>query len=130
MHLDIHPNARSDILALRAKDQDAAAVIVVLLEQLQSDPNVVDLLTTKGDSNAHGEKLNVKPWVTAKSERNLWRLRVLETPATEYRVFYGYHWQTRQMCVLGVAHKSDIDYDDHSSGFAARVLADWKATCS
>lgn len=127
MHLDIHQNAAQDLRDLRADNPKAAAAVAVALEQIQADPKAIDKLTTYGNSIVGTAYLNIKPWELARRRGNLWRFRVLDTPATVYRVIYGYHWQTRQICVLAVVHKEKFDYDDLNSDLARRIPADWSA---
>lgn len=125
--LDIHLNAKADILRIRESDVHAAAAIIATLEQIKADPLLIDKLTTHGDVEFGAVKLGVKRWESARRKGNLWRFRALDTPATSYRVVYGYHMQYRQICVLAVVHKEEFDYDDHDSDIARRVLADWIA---
>lgn len=127
MYIDIHNHARDDLKRLRATHPEAVAAVLVVLEQLNADPRAIDKLTTRGNNSAGVSSLNVKRWERARDVGNLWRFRVLDTPATSYRVVYGYQWQTRQLCVLGVIHKELFDYDDLTSDFSKRVLADWRA---
>lgn len=126
MHLDIHQHAADDLRNLRVVDPQAAAAVVVALEQIQADPKAIDKLTTYGNNIVGTAHLNIKPWETARNKGNLWRFRVLNTPATVYRIVYGYHWQTRQICVLAVVHKEKFDYDDLNSDLTRRILADWR----
>jgi mRNA-degrading endonuclease RelE of RelBE toxin-antitoxin system len=127
VHLDIHTHADEDLDRLWETDPNAAAAVQVVLEQLEADPKAIDKLTTYGDNVIGRNRVNVKPWETAKKKGNLWRFRVFDTPATSYRVVYGYHWQTRQICVLAIIHKDKFDYDDLSNSLAQRILADWRA---
>lgn len=128
MHIDVHADAATDLRAIKRRDAAAAAVVLALLQQLQADPDVIDKLTQHGNNDVAGVRVNVKRWQSARSPRgDLWRFRALDTPATSYRVVYGYHWPTRQICVLGAVHKDEFDYDDHSSPFAQRVLAAWRS---
>ena len=127
MHLDIHHNAAQDLRDLRVVNLGAAAAVAVALEQIQADPKAIDKLTTFGNNTVGVARLNIKRWESVRGQGNLWRFRVLDTPATVYRVVYGYHWQTRQICVLAVVHKDKFDYDDLNSDLAHRILADWRA---
>lgn len=127
MYIDVHLNAREDIRLLAAQNKAAASAVLVVLEQLAADPNVIDKLTTHGENLVGVSRLNVKRWESARRDGNIWRFRVLDTPATVYRVVYGYHWQTRQICVLAVVHKEQFDYDDLTSVIAQRIIADWRA---
>jgi len=126
MHIDVHKHAKEDLEPLWRNNPEAAASVIVILEQLAADPEVIDKLTTHGD-NAVGQNLiSVKCWQKVRGMSNLWRFRILETPATTYRIIYGYHWQTRQLCVFAVVEKESYDYDDLESDINKRILADWR----
>lgn len=128
MHVDVHNNAADDIRRLRAADPPAAAAVLVALAQLEADPQVVDKLTTHGNNPLGEGAINVKGWIEARKRTpDLWRFRVLDTPATSYRVVYGYNWVTRQIVVLAVVHKDEMTYDDLTSDLARRILADWRS---
>jgi mRNA-degrading endonuclease RelE of RelBE toxin-antitoxin system len=132
MQIDLRKNAEDDIRKLRAINKPAAAAVMVALEQIEADPKAIDKLTTHGDDPAVGKddpvRLGIKRWETAKQRSVLlWRFRIFDTPATVYRVVYGYHWQTRQICILAVVHKEEFDYDNLDSDIAKRILDDWRA---
>lgn len=128
IQLDIHEDAESDLDRLWRVDPRAAAAVVATLQQLSADPRLIDKLTTHGNNPVGAQEINVKRWQRARGFRHgdLWRFRALNTPATSYRVVYGFHIQTRQVCVLGVAHKDQFDYDDLANPFAQRVIAAWR----
>jgi hypothetical protein len=50
---------------------------------------------------------------------------VLDTPATRYRIVFGYHWRIRKIVILAIVHKEDLTYDNLNSEIAKRILADW-----
>ncbi len=132
MHVYLQRNAEDDIRKLRAINMPAAAAVVVALEQIEADPKAIDKLTTHGDDPEVGKndpvRLGIKRWETAKRHSVLlWRFRIFDTPATVYRVVYGYHWQTKQICILAVVHKEEFDYDNLDSDIAKRILGDWRA---
>ena len=130
MHFDVHDHAEADLERLWAVDAPAAAAIAVVLEEMQADPDLIDKLTQHGNNEFGQDSLvNVKRWITgSKNKRgDLWRFRVLNTPATNHRVVYGYHVQTRQICVLAIVEK-DIEFDyDETSELGRRIRADWLA---
>jgi mRNA-degrading endonuclease RelE of RelBE toxin-antitoxin system len=126
MHVDIHEHAVEDLRRVKGESPLAVATILATLEQIEADPKAIDKLTTHGDNPVGVERLGVKQWQEAKRIGNLWRFRVFDTPATVYRVVYGYHWQTRQICVLAVVHKEEFNYE-LTSDIAKRILADWRA---
>ena len=121
-------HAKDDILAIAAVNKAAAATVLVVLEQLKADPQLtIDKLTTSGANDFPGFNVNVKSWRTAKFIGNLWRIRILDTPATGHRVIYGYHYQTQQLLVFAVVDKENYDYDDLTSEINQRIFADWRS---
>lgn len=127
IHVDVHHHAKEDLDLIWESNPEAAATVLVVLEQLEADPKAIDKLTTYGDNNAGATLINVKPWQSMRKKADLWRFRALDTPATSYRVIYGYQWQTRQLCVLAVVHKEEFDYDELNSPLALRIITDWRA---
>ena len=127
MYIDVNAHAVTDLEAISVSDPDAAAAMLIALEQIEADPNAIDKLLTKGDNIFGAAHVNVKAWQAVKKKGNLWRFRILDTPATVYRIVYGYHWQTKQLCILAVVHKEEFNYDDLTSDIARRILADWNA---
>lgn len=126
MHVDIHANAAADLEALWSSDPKAAAVVAVVLEELQGNPSLANVLLAHGDASFAGYLLGVKQWQKAKElKAQIWRFRVFNTPATSYRVVYGHHAQTKQLCVLAVVHKEQFDYEFYSP-IGARILDDWR----
>ena len=126
MHIDVHVHAKEDLDRLWRGNRGAAAKVVAVLQEMQADPNLVEKLTRHGDSVVGAAHLNVKRWQKAKPVGSLWRFRILDSPATSHRVVYGYHYQTRQLCVLAVVHKDEFDYELNSD-LSRRILADWSS---
>jgi mRNA-degrading endonuclease RelE of RelBE toxin-antitoxin system len=106
-------------------DPDAFAVVVAFLQEAEADEELIDKCTTSGNVAIGSHRVNVKAWVAARSaDMNLFRFRVLDTPATVYRIVYGYDWHTRRLGILAVVHKDDFDYG-LSSDLADRIQDDW-----
>ncbi len=126
VHIDIHQHARQDLNKLWRDNPKAAASVEVVLEQLAADPEAIDKLTTHGDNTAGKNLINVKSWQSVRGMADLWRFRILETPATTCRIIYGYHWHTRQLCIFAVVEKRTYDYDNLKSNINQRILADWR----
>lgn len=127
-YIEIHENARKDLLEIEKVDIPAAATIAIVLEESQADPRIIDTLTTSGSNNSGSARLGIKRWESMwQRSTDLWRFRVFDTPATKYRVIYGYHWPTRNLCVLAVVHKESFDYDDLNSDIAKRIINDWRS---
>lgn len=123
---DICENAAADLDRLWDSDSKAAAAVVVALDEVLVDPELIKKLTTQGDVDFRTQRLGIKRWREAqRSPNNLWRFRILDTPATSYRVVYGFHWQLRHVCVLAIAHKDQLDYDNLDQDLSERILADW-----
>ena len=124
--LDVSKSAERDLRQLWRDDPDAAAAVVVVLEEIEADPQFIYKLTTYGEVEFGEDTISVKPWIKAqRTRRGLWRFRVLNTPATSYRVVYGFHYQMQQVWVLAIAHKDDLNYDELNSNLAKRVFTDW-----
>src|SRR5579862_6219091 len=123
---DICESAIADLDALWDTDPKAAAAVVVALDEVYADPKLIEKLTTHGDAEFKSQLLGVKRWLEAQhSNQNLWRFRIFDTPASSYRVVYGFHWQLRHVCVLAIAHKDELDYDNLDANLSKRILADW-----
>lgn len=126
MALDLLPGAISDLRALRATDPQSWATIISFLQEVDSYPRLIDVLTTHGNIQIEKFQLNVKAWVQARRKScNLYRLRILNSPATSYRVVYGYEWRSRRLGVLAVVHKDEFDYE-LCSDTADRIFNDWE----
>lgn len=108
-YLDVHENAERDLLELEKVDIEAAATILVVLEELKADPRIIDKLTTGGTNDTESMRLGIKRWESMwRRGTDLWRFRVFDTPATVYRVIYGYNWRTQCFCILAVVRKEDL----------------------
>lgn len=124
-HLVIHPDARDDLVKLRALDVKAAARIAVTLESISSDPLLLDKLTTWGNNEFGDIELNVKDWKRGRVMGNFWRFRILHGPATSYRIFYAVDFPKKVICVLAIVHKEEFNYDSLDTETARRIFAAW-----
>lgn len=133
--IDVHKSAIEDLHNLKASDLEAFSDIVVLIQELKVDPDeTIDWLTTHGDTDANSFDINAKQWLAVrKIANNLWRLRLLGMPgsystaASKYRIIYGYHYQTRQLCILAIVKREEFDYDDLTTPINQRIIRDWNA---
>jgi mRNA-degrading endonuclease RelE of RelBE toxin-antitoxin system len=125
MAIDLFPGAKADLAILRRSNPEALAVIAVFLQEADADDELIEKCTTYGDNSVGSSRINVKPWVAARRQSdNLFRFRILDTPATVYRIVYGYDWHTRRIGILAVVHKDDFDHEI-SGELADRIQADW-----
>jgi mRNA-degrading endonuclease RelE of RelBE toxin-antitoxin system len=127
MEIDLLPGAIGDLTKLRDADPDALAAIIAFLQEAaaETDDNLIDKCTTKGNVEIGANRVNVKPWAAARrGPDNLFRFRILDTPATVYRVVYGYDWRKRRIGALAVVHKDNFDYEI-TGDLANRIYNDW-----
>lgn len=131
MGFRLHDHAVADLDAILESDSAAGAYLAALLEAIHECRDPIDALLPYGNSRLDDWLLNTKPWIqgTGRNRNQLWRARMLECPATAYRIVYGYHQATRQIVVLGLISKKDFDYGT-TSPFALRVLRDWRELCT
>lgn len=126
-----------DLHDLKASNLEAFSDIIVLIQELKAQPDItIDWLTTHGDTKANSFDINAKQWLAVrKIANNLWRLRLQSVPesystsASIYRIIYGYHYQTRQLCILAVVKREEFDYDDLTTPINQRIIRDWDAIC-
>jgi mRNA-degrading endonuclease RelE of RelBE toxin-antitoxin system len=124
MPIDILPGAENDIELLEQTDPAALAVVLAFLDEARADAKLIDKFASRGDINLRQFRANVKPWVRARATDNLFRIRILDTPATVYRVVYGYDWRKRRIGILAILHKEAFDYEIDSQ-IAERIFNDW-----
>lgn len=126
MDIDLLPGALSDLRELRTSNPKAHAVVAAFLQEAQSDNELLIKWTVgDGDIEVGPFDASVKRWVKGSNFiGNLFRIRVLNTPATEYRIVYGYDWHTQRIGLLAVLHKSVFDYEIKTA-IANRIRSDW-----
>lgn len=124
MPIDVLPGAERDIEQLEATDPDALVAVLTFLDEAEADPQLEQKLTTVGDVEFENVRVSIKRWARVQSAGNLLRVRILDTPATVYRVIYGYDWRKRRIGILAIIHKDHCDYDPKSE-LSRRILDDW-----
>lgn len=125
MRVAIHDNAVADLERLWSSDEKSAARIEAFIEVARDDPRIAQTLTTHGDTMFGSVSVNCKRWVSVGRSENLWRLRILDTPAQNYRIVYGYYYPHKELWILAIVNRKDMDYDDASSPVFSRIIADW-----
>ena len=126
MPLTLCPNAVADLREIRRRDAAAAATILTVLQQLKADAGLIDKLTTRGQITSGDHVFSNQRWQAIRAKAELWRLRILDSPVTGYRIFHAYRWRTRRIWVLAIVERSRFDYDDIESLYARRMLRDWQ----
>lgn len=124
MPIDVLPGAERDIEQLEATDPDALAAVLTFLDEAESDSQFEQKLTTVGDVQFEAVRVSIKRWARVQRTSNLLRVRILDTPATVYRVIYGYDWRRRRIGILAIVHKDHCNYDPQSE-LSRRILDDW-----
>lgn len=111
----IHNDAKVDLLALRAREPQAAGRILALLEQLEGDPDLLDRLTVH-DYGAYGSAdFHVSKWQAQwRKGRDLWRLKVweLEEKGIRHRIVYAFEPRKQHYHVLAIAPR-EFNYDEN-----------------
>lgn len=114
--LYVHDDAQNDIDELWETEPDAAAGILVVLQELQGNEQLRDGLLEHRFGSNHSADFEVQKWVEQwQQKRDLWRLKVwaLEDIGIRYRVIYAYSIRRKSYHVLAVVHR-DFDYaEDH-----------------
>lgn len=116
--LRVHEDADADLEEIANGDPDAAAFLVIFLEELEGDQDLLDRLTQDHYNVKRGRPVdwvanfNVKVWIEQRDDgRNLWRLQSWDIEASEYRVVYAFKPLVRTYVVLGVFHKRQFNYE-------------------
>lgn len=99
--LYVHDDAKQDLVSLRRSDPLVAGKIVALLEQLNSDSDLLDRLTQHDYGAYRSAKFHVSKWQAQwQCGENLWRLKLwdLEDAGLQYRVVYGVRYKDVFKC--------------------------------
>jgi hypothetical protein len=124
--MDLLPGAKADLRELRRSNPDALAAVMTFLQEAEADEKLIEKCTTSGDSVFGTSLVNIKPWRAQRCRsNNLFRFRILDTPATVYRIVYGFDWRSRRIGILAVVHKDDFHYAI-TGDLATRINDDWR----
>jgi hypothetical protein len=111
--LTIHDDAKDDLDKLWVEAEEAAALIVALLQEIQGDQILLDALTIHNFGADHSADFHISRWLEFWNRGlDLWRLKAwtLEAQGLPYRVVYSYEPRRQRYHVLGVFHR-DFNYD-------------------
>lgn len=126
MQIFVGQGAGNDLDNLYLSDEDAAADIEVLLQELESGPEWLWKL-----SRPEGYRNYTTPCVDSTKFLELWnkgynlfRLKVYNAPhVRNYRILYACDFHTDTIHILAVVNR-DFDYDPHHP-IVKRVIADY-----
>jgi len=113
LSLFVHEDAEADLERLWEEAPEAAARIVVLLEELEGNQDLLDRLTQQDFGAYHLAEFHVTKWFEQwKKDKNLWRLKVwsLQDKALQYRVVYAFLPRKLHYHVLGIVPR-EFNYD-------------------
>ena len=119
MKIEVLSGATSDLWAMAAGSPPAA--VVALLQELSADFSVLEAITERADIWLGRLRISVAPWRAARERRNnLSRIRILDSPATNFRMIVGFDWRQRRAAVLAVLPKDEHTYEIFSDRGRAR----------
>ncbi len=120
----LHRDATHDIGQLRRRQPGAVARLLAVLDEIATNPELVDRLT-QADFGMYGTApFHVSRWAGQQRQgRNLWRLKVwdLEQVGIHYRVVYAFEAATGDIYILGVTPRRHCNYTNDA--FTRRVTA-------
>jgi hypothetical protein len=113
--LNILPIVKEDIKAVRVRSGNAATQIIALLEQLNTDHDLLGYLLEHNHGEPDKDLFNVSKWQAYwQNGYDLWRLKLfnLENVGLRYRIIYAYALEKgiQTFYILAVIHR-DFDYD-------------------
>ncbi|MFD3301949.1 hypothetical protein [Aquipseudomonas alcaligenes] len=132
--LSLSPGSKSDIRSLKARDPDAAALLLAGLQEIQGNQELLDSLTIRDFDDVLPElnvSYDVKQWWQYwKRGRNLWRLRLMddERLLSGYRVIYAFIPRETHYLVLGVVPRS-FNYDPNHT-ITKRIIGEYDDLCA
>ena len=114
-NLNILPDVKYDIFAIKVKSNVAATKLVAFFEQLNNNQEFLSHLLEHNYGEPDKNVFNVSKWQEYWHQGyNLWRLKLfdLENVGLRYRVIYAYALEKRipTFYILAVVHR-DFDYD-------------------
>ncbi|KJZ10431.1 hypothetical protein TW86_14130 [Halomonas sp. S2151] len=132
LQLFIHADAQNDLDELWAQDEDAAAHIEVMLEEIRGDERLLSTLLEHdfGSYREAGHKYSISKWLHFWNRgQDLWRLKAweLEESGTKLRIVYAYLPSSAAYHVLAIAPR-EFNYDPEHP-ITRRVLAAYNDLC-
>ncbi|MGZ7132607.1 MAG: hypothetical protein ACXVH6_04440 [Halobacteriota archaeon] len=120
-------SAQSDLDAIWESDEEAAATIVVLMEEFQDSPEIAATLIRHGYHDYRDPEYNVSRFQELWHQGlNMYRLKFWDEDGSPvpYRIIYAHNPITDCIHVLGVIHRN-FDYDT-SHPTVCRICAEYE----
>lgn len=124
----VEPSADGDIDELFDTDEDTAATILVVLDELMARPNLRDRLFRHGYRNVENPTFDVEQ-ISRFFRRDyvIYRIKIWDEDGSllPYRALYAYDGRTETYHVLGIFHRQYAYDETHPK--VQRMLADYEA---
>jgi hypothetical protein len=106
--LVLHADAELDLDKIYKIDENAAAEIEAILQEIGANQEMLETLTIRNFVRHGNISYDVKEWEAVKrSAYNLWRLRLLYVRgASQYRIVYAFHTVEFRYYVLAVLDRN------------------------
>jgi mRNA-degrading endonuclease RelE of RelBE toxin-antitoxin system len=113
MRLIIHEDAQSDLSEIANANRSVAADLLVALQELDSDPDLLDRLTQhKYGSSRKQSNLNISKWLEHwNAGKDLWRMKYWDK--ADYRIIYAFIPATKEHFVLAVVDRRHFNYEQN-----------------
>ncbi len=123
--VNVHNDAVQDLQEIRTKNPLAFGRIVALIQELTTDPRLVDKLLDHNFGADGRGTVSVMKWIKA------WRANVpvrrlkfwdLEKTGLKYRLLYIYNWPDKSYNIMAIVARDEFDYDDPAHPIRLRVF--------
>ncbi len=119
-----HTYVRRDLEEISLLDSIGATRIIAFLEQSQSDPHLLEKLTTRCQ-RGRKDNLDIKKWQKLhRAGHAIWRLRFIDFTyrVPDYRLIYLPTVADRVITIMAICRRSEIDYDDPHHHIYRRIV--------
>lgn len=124
IRIRFHTSVRLDLEEISLLDPIAATRIIAFLEQAQSDPQLLQKLTTHSYRSGE-DNLDIKKWQSMHQDGHaIWRLRFVDFMyrIPDYRLIYLPHTVHHIINIMAICKRSEIVYDDPDHHIYRRIV--------
>src|SRR5690625_3634773 len=126
--LSFHADVDKDIEEIALLDSVAVARFYAFFAEVKNDPSLLqsNSVAIEESDSYISEKIDIGPWSSMrKSGRNLWRLRFSDFAYREpdYRIIYFTHETLKQIVIIAILKREDIDYDNPNDPIFRRIAS-------